>query len=322
MKRPPFDESAQTVTGVSARTFNLLKCEYAFEELDDGLPRIPLAAQRSLDASGVRLSVEAWRSLPAADQKIVMLAGGADVVDAQLIDSIVARATPSAVKVDKLVEPNRFDLPASVVEVLERSHPLDLERWAAASALDRYVLLRLRTDPEELARAYEEIFAAQVFPTQPRAGHSVMPAATDLVPKVPTLRRAVATARVQMRADLLSKLIEGKESADVLAISRTAGILAAKRASELIPLCASAQITRVDVTFAVDSPAAGPGALVLKARVEAFASGSLASDALVAASTAAITVVDMLRVSDRWMTISQVRVEEIGGGSEGDVRRP
>jgi cyclic pyranopterin phosphate synthase len=141
--------------------------------------------------------------------------------------------------------------------------------------------------------------------------------------KPATARTAIAMAQVRMQKDTLARLAAGTgPKGDVLATARIAGIQAAKRTSELIPLCHPVAMTGVtiDITFApVD--ASPIGVVQIRATVHAFDRTGVEMEALVAASTAALTIYDMLKAIDRFMTITDVGLLEKSGGRSGHIRR-
>ena len=94
---------------------------------------------------------------------------------------------------------------------------------------------------------------------------------------------------------------------------------AAKATGGFMPHTPTSAISRTDVSFAVDPLAS---AILVRAKVEAHASQALVTEAIMAASAAAATIVDMLRYGDKWMTVGPVRLEEVFGGESGDQRRP
>jgi cyclic pyranopterin phosphate synthase len=105
---------------------------------------------------------------------------------------------------------------------------------------------------------------------------------------------------------------------DVLAVARVAGIMAAKRTHELIPLCHPLPLSEVAIEFAPD-PAAAAIDIDVTVRLEARTGAEM--EALTAASIAALTIYDMCKAVDRGMTITQVRLVEKSGGKSGDYRR-
>ncbi len=141
----------------------------------------------------------------------------------------------------------------------------------------------------------------------------------DVAEKLPTRRRAVARARLEASAEAIAAILEGAlGKGDALATARIAGIMAAKRTAELIPLCHPIALTSVDV----EVEPAGTEALVITASAEATDRTGVEMEALTAASIAALTLYDMAKSMDRGMSISSVVLLEKSGGRSGDYRRP
>lgn len=137
----------------------------------------------------------------------------------------------------------------------------------------------------------------------------------DVADKDVTAREAVARASVRMQPETLRVLIEGKaKKGDVLATARIAGIQAAKRTPELIPLCHQIALTGVEVAFEPDEDGER---LHVEAVARARDRTGVEMEALCAASVAALTVYDMLKAIDRGMVIESVRLEEKRGGRSG-----
>lgn len=138
----------------------------------------------------------------------------------------------------------------------------------------------------------------------------------DVGEKPDTVRAAHAEALVVMRAETLDLIREGNvKKGDVLATARIAGIMAAKRTSDLIPLCHPLMLEKVGVDFEFEP--ALPG---IRVRSEARLSGKtgVEMEALAAVTVAALTIYDMAKAVDRTMTITAVRVVEKSGGRSGD----
>ncbi|MBV8617118.1 MAG: cyclic pyranopterin monophosphate synthase MoaC [Acetobacteraceae bacterium] len=141
----------------------------------------------------------------------------------------------------------------------------------------------------------------------------------DVSDKPATARRASARARVLMRPETLAVVRAGTaEKGDVLAVARLAGIMAAKRTAELIPLCHPLPITAVSVDLAPD--AAGT-AVEIEATVRTTGQTGVEMEALTAASVAALTVYDMCKAIDRGMRIEALRVTHKDGGTSGEFRQ-
>ncbi len=138
----------------------------------------------------------------------------------------------------------------------------------------------------------------------------------DVGAKDVTLRVACATARVRMSEASLTALGAGTTpKGDVMATARIAGIQAAKRTSDLIPLCHTIALTRVTIDITIER-----GAVVVAATAEARDRTGVEMEAMVAASTAALTIYDMLKAIDRSMTI-EIALEEKTGGKSGPFKR-
>jgi cyclic pyranopterin phosphate synthase len=140
----------------------------------------------------------------------------------------------------------------------------------------------------------------------------------DVSHKPETLRRARASALVRL-APTTTTLIrqQGLAKGNVLEVARLAGILAAKRTGELIPLCHPLPLTSIDVSFTFDDEST----LRIEALVQTVARTGVEMEALTAVSLAALTVYDMCKAVDRTMTIERIRLEEKSGGQSGDFRR-
>ncbi|MSQ96346.1 MAG: cyclic pyranopterin monophosphate synthase MoaC [Gemmataceae bacterium] len=140
----------------------------------------------------------------------------------------------------------------------------------------------------------------------------------DTSAKPETLREARASGRVRMAPATL-KLIRdrGLSKGDVVEVARLAGIMAAKRTGELIPLCHPLPITSAQIDFIF----VGDDLLVLSASVRVLGRTGVEMEALTAVSVAALTVYDMCKSVDRGMTIENVRLEEKSGGKSGHYVR-
>ncbi|WEK05939.1 MAG: cyclic pyranopterin monophosphate synthase MoaC [Candidatus Devosia phytovorans] len=140
----------------------------------------------------------------------------------------------------------------------------------------------------------------------------------DIGDKAVTRRRAVAQARILGQADTIATILGGGlKKGDALAVARVAGIMAAKKTSELIPLCHPIPLTKVSVGIEGD----GETAILIEATAETTGQTGVEMEALVAASTAALTLYDMAKAIDRAMTITDIAVLEKSGGKSGDFTR-
>jgi cyclic pyranopterin phosphate synthase len=142
----------------------------------------------------------------------------------------------------------------------------------------------------------------------------------DVSEKASTTRVAVAEGRVTMKPETLALALSGDaKKGDVLGTARIAGIMAAKKTHELIPLCHPLLISKVVVDLTPDDSL--PGVRV-RASVKVGGQTGVEMEALTAVSVACLTVYDMLKAVDRFMTIEGVGLVEKTGGKSGDWRRP
>lgn len=139
----------------------------------------------------------------------------------------------------------------------------------------------------------------------------------DVGQKPETVRRAVASGRVQMARETLALLAERAiPKGDVFAVARVAAIMAAKRTSDLVPLCHPVPITAVGVEFEVVADA-----VAIRTEVTSTGRTGVEMEALVAASIAALTIYDMCKAVDRAMVIERVQLEHKSGGRHGTFDR-
>ena len=141
----------------------------------------------------------------------------------------------------------------------------------------------------------------------------------DVGEKPATARVAVAQGRVVMNAKTFKKALDGdSKKGSVRAAAEIAGIMAAKKTAELIPLCHQLALSSVKVEIAPDKKA---NALVVTARAKTVGQTGVEMEALTAVSVACLTIYDMLKASDRAMVIEGITLLEKSGGASGDYRR-
>ena len=141
----------------------------------------------------------------------------------------------------------------------------------------------------------------------------------DVSDKASTSRQATAKARVTMAAATLAAILEGSaKKGDVLATARIAGIMAAKKTHELIPLCHPLPLEKVEVAFRIDAEAS---AVEVAATCRLTGKTGVEMEALTAASIAALTIYDMVKAVDREMVIGDICVVEKRGGRSGAYTR-
>ncbi|MEZ4502485.1 MAG: cyclic pyranopterin monophosphate synthase MoaC [Dehalococcoidia bacterium] len=162
-------------------------------------------------------------------------------------------------------------------------------------------------------------------PTEPRAlshvdaeGHARM---VDVSAKDTTAREATAAGRVVMAPATLAMIVEGRTpKGDVLAVARVAGIMAAKRTHDLIPLCHPLPISGIEVRLEPGAARAGAATLEIEATVRTTAQTGVEMEALTAVSVAALTVYDMCKAVERGMRIEAIRLLAKSGGASGTYR--
>jgi cyclic pyranopterin phosphate synthase len=141
----------------------------------------------------------------------------------------------------------------------------------------------------------------------------------DVSPKKETAREAVARVVLKMRPATLSAIRAGQMAkGDVLGVARTAGIMAAKRTPDLIPLCHPLRITGCDIVFALDPK---HSTVTIEARVRTVDKTGVEMEALTAAAIAGLTVYDMVKAVDRGVVLSGLCLLEKSGGKSGTWRR-
>ncbi|HUG47227.1 MAG TPA: cyclic pyranopterin monophosphate synthase MoaC [Candidatus Limnocylindria bacterium] len=145
------------------------------------------------------------------------------------------------------------------------------------------------------------------------------PRMVDISDKPPTARRAVAEALVTLEQETLTAIIDGSVAkGDVLTVAEMAGVMAAKRTAELIPLCHPIPLTDLAVEI---TPDRAGGGLRIRATAATVAPTGVEMEAMMAASVAALTVYDMVKGMDRGAAIAGVNLLEKSGGRSGEWRR-
>ncbi|MFZ6692250.1 cyclic pyranopterin monophosphate synthase MoaC [Undibacterium sp. SXout20W] len=138
----------------------------------------------------------------------------------------------------------------------------------------------------------------------------------DVAAKQDTHRTAIACGVIRMKAETLAIITEGTaKKGDVLGIARIAAIMAAKRTSDLIPLCHPLALTRVHVDFSITTET---NTIQCQAQVETVGKTGVEMEALTAVQVGLLTIYDMCKAVDRGMVMSDIRVLEKHGGKSGD----
>lgn len=141
----------------------------------------------------------------------------------------------------------------------------------------------------------------------------------DVAGKTETRRRAVAGAQLHASCEIVDAIFGGElGKGDAVAVARVAGIMAAKKTSDLIPLCHPLPLTKISIDIARGEMA---HVIEIEATVETFGKTGVEMEALSAASVAALTLYDMAKALDKAMTIEHVRLLSKSGGKSGDFTR-
>lgn len=291
---------------------------YAFEEIDDSLKLLPLCARRALDVAQTKVSLASWQQLPHETRRELCELGCAPAPEPAAVRALLDRAGADREPADA-AEPSAQEVPSSVTSMLPPGQLLGAGTWAALGPLDRYALTKIagRGRVERFARAYAEIVGASGLSSHLAATGEVR--MVDVGAKQATRRRALAESGVSMSEEAFAALAGQKtDKGDVLATARIAGIMAAKKTADLIPLCHPLSLVRCEVGLEL---VPSDRRVVVRAEVEVIDRTGVEMEAMLAASTAALTIYDMLKGIDRAMLVGPTRLLEKSGGKSGDFRR-
>jgi cyclic pyranopterin phosphate synthase len=297
---------------------------FGFERQTRDLELMPIAARRALDTAGIRLSLEAWRTLSVADRTALIVSGSLGSVPVPRVEGLLDQVQPRPERIEPQADPREIppELTAALGALAEELE----ERWPALSGLERYALVKLarpgHLEPAarqaRLAQAYQEIVKPKADAKNDGLSHLTASGDAHMVnvsEKMPTARFAVAEAFVSMKPETVALLASGTTpKGDVLAAARIAGIQAAKRTPDLIPLCHPLALTSVQVELACRRE---PPAVEITATCRVSGRTGVEMEALCAVGAAALTVYDMCKAVDRGMTITDIRLRHKAGGRSG-----
>lgn len=290
---------------------------YRFEGTTAELEYLPLAARRALDLAGLKLALSAWQSLPLDRRRRLVALGVPDDVDRDAVRSLLVDARPSPLAIEPVDESTLDECPSEVRALLADRRPVD-EIWSSLTRLGRFALRHLgrRGDLERLLVAFDELNVARGLSHLDARGEVHM---VDVGSKAQTRRRAVARARIRMRPETARLVTEASgPKGDILATVRIAGIMGAKRTSDLIPLCHPIPLSHVAIKIDAN---VDDGVVTIDATAETHDRTGVEMEAMVAASVASLALYDMLKGTERGIAIEEVvLVEKIGGRSGHYVR--
>jgi cyclic pyranopterin phosphate synthase len=264
------------------------------------------------------VSLLAWKQLELDVRQAITRLGSQPAPDADAIRQLVLQAVPDAIESETFNEPNADRVPSGLSDALSARRPLSDAAWSALQPVDRFALAKVasRGKAPRLDAAYREIVGRSGSLSHlNRAGDVRM---VGIEQKGPTVRRAEAESTVSMNAAAFAAIVEGSAAkGDVLATARVAGIMAAKKTADLIPLCHPLSLTHCEVGLRLIERAR---AVHIVASVEVVGRTGVEMEAMTAASVAALTVYDMLKALDRAMTLGPTRLLSKSGGRSGDYR--
>ena len=291
---------------------------YVIDDVDERLELMPMSARRALDCAGLRVSLKSWQAAPLAS-RLQLAELGSDVkVDVRAVEQLLTDNELERHEIEVLADPSPLATPSEVGAAFGVERPIPDAVWASLSPLDRCALRKVAKKPRaaRIEAAYDEIVGKSALSTHlaPRGGVRMV----NVSAKEESHRVASACSSVTMNQEAFSKLVaEENPKGDVLGTARLAGIMAAKRTSELIPLCHPLRVTKVNVSLESD---AKTQKVVILTRVECIDRTGVEMEALTAASVAALTVYDMLKAFDKSMTIGPTKLVRKSGGRSGDYR--
>lgn len=274
---------------------------YLFEEIGADLARPPLAALRALRKVGLQLTGAGWLALPLDARRVVVEVGTRDVVDQRLIHDCIKGPSLQEMRLMPAWEdPDPERVPEALIKALGTERALPVACWRSLTPLDRWTLALLCSNTRLLWRAIEEIRVA--------AGMSV-----PLKPWVGWLARC----DVRLRADVLER-VSGPEllGGRATVLARTSGVRAARRAWETLDLRAQVPTGPVEVEWARDP---NGRAITWQAHVSTGDGAFYAAASLLAATTAAVALWDMVSTMDPTAALTAGRLVEepwLGGSDE------
>jgi len=291
---------------------------FELDEVDGRLSLVPMAARRALDLAGHRLPLKSWQNLPLDARQRLAELGSEDRVDVDAVGRVLSNSAQVGEPQPPASDADPNKVPRAVSTAFGETRPIPDATWAALSPLERFVLTKVaaRGRTERLEAAYREIIGASALSSHLEASGGVRMVNVGAKPE--TRRTAVVRSRVSMNQDAFRRLsLHQVPKGDVLATARLAGIMAAKRTSEWIPLCHPLRVTRISIDLKLSEQ---DNAVDVEATVEAFDRTGVEMEALVAASASALTVYDMLKSFDRSMQIGPTRLVQKSGGRSGDFK--
>lgn len=267
---------------------------YTFEELTDDLPRPPLVAIRALLAAGVIASPKGWTSLPIETRVAIAKLGLDGVVDTSAVRALAQQIPPRYLKlVSRSRDPNPDRAPQDLVRVLGPARPLTDTEWRSLRAVDRAVLASLCNNARLASRAYDELAVAMGKPPSMRmAKWTGAIAHCELHTTDAAIDQMVSPSFLDGRA---------------LMLARVAGIRAARKVAETLDLHAESATGPVELEAQVHR---SRGRIVWQAHVSTWDGAFFPAAAMIAATTAAAALFDMIKDEDPKASVEAASIRE------------
>jgi molybdenum cofactor biosynthesis enzyme len=258
---------------------------YSFEGISSDLPRPPMAALRALLSAGVLVSARGWQEVSPEARGLLAAAGAADVIDDARVAELMKLVPVSHVKfVGKRSEPDALTVPPDLAAALGPMRPLTVGEWRGLRPLDRYVLSSLVKNSRLLAKALNEML--------PQAGGAVTPEGVVIA-----WSGLVARCELRMRREVAQKAMTGDfMGGRAFVLASVAGRRAARRASDLLDQQADSTVGPIEIDWGLRE---NDDVLYWQAHVSAWDGTFFPAAAMLAASSAAVAMYDMIRPLDQ-----------------------
>lgn len=259
---------------------------FAFEDIPPDLPRPPAAAQRALAISGINMSIAIWQSLSEATRRVITVAGAGEIVDPNAVRGALRGASFKVQMRHPVSDPSIDYIPTELDEVLGEWRAHIAFRWRAMPALHRYILVMLAQNPRLLWRALTELAQRGRW------------SGSDTLPPIQGL---VARCEVRISTKTFSYLNNPRfHGGRATILARVAGVRAARKMHELIDQHAHDAVGPVELE---SGPLPNVG-LLFQGHVSTAAGAFSETASLLAATTAAVALIDLLREVDDRVSIT------------------
>ena len=274
---------------------------YGFEGIAEDLPRPPMAALRALLSAGVLVSARGWQELSIEARQGLARAGVGDPLDQQLVANLLKQVPVSQLKlIGKKSDPSASSVPPELLAALGPVRPLTVGEWQALRAVDRFVLDALVKNTRLLGRAMNEMVPQRGSMLPGGGGASAGAAAS--------WSGTVARAELRLRRDVVKKVVTADfMNGRAFVLANVAGRRAARRASELLDAHAEATVGPVEIDWGYRVP---DDVLFWQAHVSAWDGTFFPAAALLAATSAAVAMYDMVKVLDADATLTLAGIRE------------